>query len=108
MGLMDFFKKGEKAPAKPATNPKGTEKATTTPGNPNNAFYNEKDMSQIKPATPTQDIYTVQSGDSLSKIAKKHYGDANTWKRIYEANKDTVGPNPDLIRPGQRLVIPRD
>ncbi|MFD3001116.1 LysM peptidoglycan-binding domain-containing protein [Pontibacter toksunensis] len=112
MGLMDFFKKGEKAPAKPAakpaTNPKGTEKVTTTPGNPNHAFYNEKDMNQIKPATPTQDIYTVQSGDSLSKIAKKHYGDANTWKRIYEANKDTVGPNPDLIRPGQRLVIPRD
>ena len=112
MGLMDFFKKGKEEPAKPAakpaTNPKGTETVTRTPGNPNHAFYNENDMNKIKPATPTQDIYTVQSGDSLSKIAKKHYGDANTWKRIYEANKDTVGPNPDLIRPGQRLVIPRD
>lgn len=113
---MDFFRKGEKEPAKPAAKPAakaaaapaGTQKVTTTPGNPNQAFYSESDKNQIKPATPTQDIYTVQSGDSLSKIAKKHYGDANTWKRIYEANKDTVGPNPDLIRPGQRLVIPRD
>jgi nucleoid-associated protein YgaU len=49
----------------------------------------------------------VQSGDSLSKIAKKHYGDANAWKKIYEANKATIGENPDLIRPGQRFVIPR-
>lgn len=108
MGLMDFFKKGKEEPAKPATNPKGTEKATRAPGNPEQAFYSDNDMNKIKPTTPTQDIYSVQNGDSLSKIARKHYGDANAWKRIYEANKDTVGPNPDLIRPGQRLVIPRD
>jgi nucleoid-associated protein YgaU len=49
--------------------------------------------------------YTVVSGDSLSKIAKKTYGDANRWKEIFEANKDTV-KNPDLIHPGQVLKIP--
>lgn len=49
--------------------------------------------------------YTVAAGDSLSKIAKKHYGDANQWKKIFEANKDKI-KNPDLIHPGQVLVIP--
>jgi nucleoid-associated protein YgaU len=49
--------------------------------------------------------YTVQSGDSLSKIAKQFYGDASQWKKIHEANRDAV-PNPDLIRPGQQLTIP--
>lgn len=51
--------------------------------------------------------YTVASGDSLSKIAKREYGDANKWRRIYDANKDKI-KNPDLIYPGQVLDIPRD
>lgn len=49
--------------------------------------------------------YTVVSGDSLSKIAKHHYGDANKWHAIYEANRDQI-KNPDLIHPGQVLSIP--
>ena len=49
--------------------------------------------------------YTVKSGDSLSKIAKEVYGDASDWKKIHEANKAKI-PNPDLIQPGQELVIP--
>ena len=49
--------------------------------------------------------YTVQAGDSLSKIAKREYGDANAWNRIYEANRDII-KDPDLIHPGQHLVIP--
>ena len=49
--------------------------------------------------------YTVQSGDSLSKIAKQFYGDASQWKRIYEANRGTIS-NPDLIHAGQQLTIP--
>jgi len=54
---------------------------------------------------PAPRTYTVAAGDSLSKIAKKFYGDANKWKRIFEANRDTV-KNPDLIHPGQVLKIP--
>jgi len=53
----------------------------------------------------TERMYIVQSGDSLSKISKKFYGDANHWKRIFEANKDVV-KNPDVIQPGWRLRIP--
>jgi len=49
--------------------------------------------------------YKVVGGDSLSKIAKKIYGDPNRWKEIFEANKDTL-KNPDLIHPGQVLKIP--
>ena len=49
--------------------------------------------------------YTVAAGDSLSKIAKKLYGDANQWKKIFEANRDQI-KNADLIHPGQVLKIP--
>jgi nucleoid-associated protein YgaU len=50
-------------------------------------------------------VYTVQKGDSLSKIAKHEYGDANAWRKIFEANKDII-KDPDLIYPGQELKIP--
>lgn len=50
--------------------------------------------------------YTVQSGDSLSKIAQRHLGDANRWPEIHQANRAVIGDNPDLIKPGQRLRIP--
>ncbi|MCJ8166951.1 LysM peptidoglycan-binding domain-containing protein [Pontibacter sp. E15-1] len=106
MGLMDFFKKGKEEPAKPAAAPKSTQKATT-PGNSDHTFLNKSEPNKAATAMPDQDIYTVKSGDSLSKIAKQHYGDANDWKRIYEANKELIGPNADLIHPGQRFVIPR-
>lgn len=49
--------------------------------------------------------YVVASGDSLSKIAKKFYGDASKWRRIFEANKDRIS-NPDMIQPGWSLKIP--
>jgi LysM repeat protein len=50
-------------------------------------------------------IYTVQSGDSLSKIAKKHLGGADKYMAIFNANKDVL-KNPDLIKVGQQLKIP--
>ena len=49
--------------------------------------------------------YTVEKGDSLSKIAQKVYGKASLWKQIYEANKDHI-KDPDLIYPGQILRLP--
>ena len=49
--------------------------------------------------------YTVKSGDSLSKIAKRELGDATKWRAIYEANRDKID-NPDLIYPGQVLNLP--
>jgi nucleoid-associated protein YgaU len=51
--------------------------------------------------------YTVVAGDSLSKIAKREYGDASKWPKIYDANRDQI-KNPDLIHPGQVLNLPRE
>ncbi len=51
-------------------------------------------------------FYIVQPGDWLSKIAEKYYGDAMKYKVIHQANLRIIGPNPDIIKPGQRLVIP--
>lgn len=50
-------------------------------------------------------FYTVESGDTLSKIAKQFYGDANAYNRIFEANKPMLS-DPDKIYPGQTLRIP--
>jgi len=52
------------------------------------------------------EIYVVQAGDSLSKIAKELYGDMSRWPEIFEANKDQI-KDPNLIQVGQKLVIPR-
>jgi nucleoid-associated protein YgaU len=48
----------------------------------------------------------VAPGDTLSQIAQKAYGDPSKWDKIYQANKALIGPNPNLIKPGQKLVIP--
>jgi len=49
--------------------------------------------------------YTVKSGDTLSKIAKDHLGNANAYMKIFEANRDQLS-DPDKIKPGQVLKIP--
>ena len=49
--------------------------------------------------------YTVKPGDTLSKIAKDHLGDANAYMKIFNANKDQL-TDPDTIKPGQVLKIP--
>lgn len=51
--------------------------------------------------------HTVVAGDTLSSISKKYYDDIGKYMKIYEANKDLIGDNPDLIKPGQILVIPK-
>jgi nucleoid-associated protein YgaU len=50
--------------------------------------------------------YTVKAGDSLSKIAQLAYGNMMKYPIIYMANRKTIGPNPNLIHPGQQLRIP--
>ncbi len=54
---------------------------------------------------PETVFYEVKSGDTLSKIAKAHYGDASKYPVIFEANKPML-KDPDLIYPGQKLRIP--
>ena len=65
--------------------------------------------SSTAPRAPTAaQSYTVVKGDSLSKIAKRFYGDPGKWRKLYEVNRQVVGSNPDLIKPGQVLSLPSD
>ncbi len=57
------------------------------------------------PSAPPSTLYTVKSGDTLSKIAKQFYGDANRYNELFEANKPML-KDPDKIYPGQVLRIP--
>ena len=60
---------------------------------------------EVVDAAPEAKFYTVESGDSLSKIAKEFYGDAGKYPVIFEANKPMLS-DPDKIYPGQMLRIP--
>jgi nucleoid-associated protein YgaU len=64
-----------------------------------------KDMMSVDRSEPEARWYTVVSGDTLSKISKEHYGDANKYMKIFEANKPML-TSPDRIYPGQKLRIP--
>lgn len=91
MGLLDFLNnEGDKKPVEQAAPATGAD------------FFGNAQPADATAGT----TYTVASGDSLSKIAKNHYGDAAKWHQIYEANKAIIGANPDLIEVGQELTIP--
>lgn len=62
-------------------------------------------LPQPQPAGASKQTYTVKPGDSLSKIAKQFYGNANDYMRIIEANKDRLN-DPNKIQIGLELVIP--
>jgi len=63
------------------------------------------DQMTVATSAPEAKYYTVVSGDTLSKISKQMYGDANKYNAIFEANKPML-TSPDKIYPGQMLRIP--
>jgi len=63
------------------------------------------DQMTVDQSAPEAQYYTVVRGDTLSKIAKQYYGDANKYPAIFDANKPML-KSPDLIYPGQMLRIP--
>ncbi|WP_298833941.1 LysM peptidoglycan-binding domain-containing protein [uncultured Planococcus sp.] len=70
-----------------------------------------KKTKPSRPATPKAAAkgaksHTVVRNDTLQKIAKKYYGSVNDWRKIYNANKAAIGGNPNVIKAGQKLVIP--
>ena len=101
MSLFDWNKDKDKDKAKPDFSSVRAGGSSTAPA-PAPAPVPQADGAA---AASGGNTYVVVDGDSLSKIAKHHYGDANKWRRIYEANR-TIISNPDLIHPGQRLHIP--
>lgn len=69
------------------------------------ADFSDVQSGSSSTSSASERIYIVRSGDSLSKIAQREYGDANKWRRIFDANMDKI-KDPDLIHPGQELKIP--
>jgi len=68
--------------------------------------YDKPHEFKARPETPAVKHYQVREGDTLSSIAKKFYDDASKYLVIYEANKDLIGDDPNLIKVGQELKIP--
>ena len=62
-------------------------------------------MQSPEPPSPDIFYYTVQEGDTLSKIAQRYLGDAMAYPKIFEANREVI-KDPDLIYPGQKIRIP--
>lgn len=86
-----------------APSEEAAEKAGLAAGNV--ASVSDVDNNLEYPAGTASQFHDVVSGDTLSAIAKKYYGDANKYMVIFEANKPMLS-HPDKIYPGQKLRIP--
>ena len=80
------------------------EKIILCAGNVSSVSHVDDRMS-VEQSGPAAKFYTVKSGDTLSKISKESYGDANQYTKIFEANRPML-KSPDKIYPGQTLRIP--
>ena len=79
--------------------------ADTVPATDGDQQASDAASADPTPTSTGAQRYTVKSGDTLSHIAQRYYGNASDWRRIYDANRGTI-ENPDLIHPGQELAIP--
>ena len=78
----------------------GPSNTTTTGGNNVGSHSDRPDAPQLR-------IYTVKSGDTLTKIAQKYLKDGLRYKEIYNLNKKVIGPDKNKIKVGQKLRLPR-
>mgnify|MGYP003573836552 CR=1 FL=1 len=90
-----------------ADDPVAVEKAVLMAGNI--AGIGEVKIDGLKSPPISTDVayYEIASGDTLSKIAKQFYGNANAYTKIFEANREVI-KDPDLIFVGQKIRIPKD
>ena len=94
--------------ASPAAAPSPSRPQFASPGpSPSAAVANAATASPVPDtSTAAGDTYEVASGDTLGSIAEKVYGDQTQWRRIYDANKDAIGSDPDKLSLGMKLKIP--
>lgn len=102
-GLFGLFGKKEEEEAKTKPQTKASSAADIDKAKAD-MLLKQKEMQK---AAQEVKKHVVVSGDTLSGIAKKYYDDAGKYMKIYEANKDVIGKNPDLIKPGMELIIPK-
>lgn len=81
------------------------EKIALCCGNVHSVAKVDDQLTVAQGAGTASTLYEVKAGDTLSKIAKTVYGDANAYQKIFEANKPMLS-DPNKIYPGQQLRIP--
>jgi nucleoid-associated protein YgaU len=81
------------------------EKIVLCCGNVHSVAKVDDQLTVAQGSSPAATLYEVKAGDTLSKIAKSVYGDANSYQKIFEANKPML-KDPNKIYPGQQLRIP--
>ncbi|MGB5397685.1 MAG: peptidoglycan-binding protein LysM [Gammaproteobacteria bacterium] len=96
-GAVDLSGKADSAEA--------VEKAVLMAGNVKGVTDVKIDKMQAPKPAPEVEYYTIVSGDSLSKIAKKFYGNAMDYPKLFDANREVI-KDADLIYPGQKIRIP--
>lgn len=89
-----------------ADDPEAVEKAVLMVGNIAGVAEVKIDGVKAPPISSEVDYYEIVAGDTLSKIAKQFYGDANAYPKIFEANREVI-KDPDQIFVGQKIRIPR-
>jgi len=91
-----------------SVNDDGLRVPEATADQPETVTRSEPAEAEAAPAAEEDgEFYTIQSGDSLSAIAKRYYGNAMAYTKIFEANKEVI-KDPDKIYPGQKIFIPKD
>jgi len=96
-GIVDLSGKADSAEA--------VEKAVLLAGNVKGVTDVKIDNMEAPAPAPDVEYYTIVSGDSLSKIAKKFYGNAMDYPKLFDANREVI-KDPDLIYPGQKIRVP--
>jgi nucleoid-associated protein YgaU len=99
-GLFSAFRKKEDEDRKPDVDKQKADSFLKQQASASEQKVAKKDVQ--KPVKK----HVVVGGDTLSGIAKKYYDDAGKYMEIYNANKEVIGDNPDLIQPGMELIIP--
>jgi nucleoid-associated protein YgaU len=105
-GLDVKYKDGVVSLSGKAASAEAMEKAVLMAGNVKGVEDVNIDALEAPAPSPDVEYYVIESGDTLSAIAKRYYGDANAYPQIVEANREVI-KDADLIFPGQKIRIPK-
>ena len=105
-GLEVSYEEGKVILKGEASSAEAMEKAVLMAGNVDGVESVDVSAVTAPEAEAEVEYYTIQKGDSLSKIAKQFYGNAMDYPKLFEANREVI-KDPDLIYPGQVIRIPK-
>ena len=85
----------------------GNVKGVNSVNDDNLKIQGQEEARAASSTQPSTTYYTIEKGDTLSKIADRFYGDAQKYPQIFEANREVI-QDPDKIYPGQKIRIPQN